>query len=318
MLYIDEIIPKSMELSPKNANQVGNMEEEEEEISDSFPKLSEMYYYLSNTSYNQHDQKLCLSSFPTSGQTSRSEQLAAIELLYPNTQTYDRFQCAAPASYYNLNHVPRTSIPNLQLSSLVSNSFGLNLSTGLISNTNRGGGCDESLEESIFLSNDHMQDQSSIPKQTSSASGNEATRTKRLNNIQKEQPFPDQAAKKCRFLSKSSCPALKVRKEKLGDRIAALHKLVAPFGKTDTASVLTEAIGYIKFLQDQIQTLSVPCMESSGSKPRRLTMQRNSRMDERKQEEQQMNGLRSRGLCLVPLSLHTSLPTMEGYLSDHC
>ncbi|KAG6498725.1 hypothetical protein ZIOFF_038447 [Zingiber officinale] len=46
---------------------------------------------------------------------------------------------------------------------------------------------------------------------------------------------------------------LKVRKEKLGDRIIALHQIVSPFGKTDTASVLLEAIGYIRFLHSQIE-----------------------------------------------------------------
>ncbi|PKA49329.1 Transcription factor bHLH110 [Apostasia shenzhenica] len=65
-------------------------------------------------------------------------------------------------------------------------------------------------------------------------------------------------AKKPRIEPRSSFSPFKVRKEKLGDRIAALQQLVAPFGKTDTASVLMEAIGYIKFLQDQVETLSVP------------------------------------------------------------
>ncbi|WOH03549.1 hypothetical protein DCAR_0622948 [Daucus carota subsp. sativus] len=46
-----------------------------------------------------------------------------------------------------------------------------------------------------------------------------------------------------------------VRKEKLGDRITALHQLVSPFGKTDTASVLLEAMGYIRFLEAQVQVL---------------------------------------------------------------
>uniref|UniRef100_A0ACD5TF71 Uncharacterized protein n=1 Tax=Avena sativa TaxID=4498 RepID=A0ACD5TF71_AVESA len=60
------------------------------------------------------------------------------------------------------------------------------------------------------------------------------------------------AAKKPRTETPSSMPTFKVRKEKLGDRITALQQLVSPFGKTDTASVLHEAIGYIKFLHDQV------------------------------------------------------------------
>ncbi|KAG6480673.1 hypothetical protein ZIOFF_057258 [Zingiber officinale] len=64
--------------------------------------------------------------------------------------------------------------------------------------------------------------------------------------------------KKARVQASSVMSPLKVRKEKLGDRIAALHQLVSPFGKTDTASVLLEAIGYIRFLHGQIQALSSP------------------------------------------------------------
>eukprot|EP00268_Persea_americana_P006978 TRINITY_DN12544_c0_g1_i2.p1 TRINITY_DN12544_c0_g1~~TRINITY_DN12544_c0_g1_i2.p1 ORF type:complete len:124 (-),score=24.92 TRINITY_DN12544_c0_g1_i2:688-1059(-) len=47
--------------------------------------------------------------------------------------------------------------------------------------------------------------------------------------------------------------SMRERKEKLGEKIAALQQLVSPFGKTDTASVLLEAMGYIKFLQEQVQ-----------------------------------------------------------------
>nr|KYP54249.1 Transcription factor bHLH68 [Cajanus cajan] len=61
--------------------------------------------------------------------------------------------------------------------------------------------------------------------------------------------------KKARVQPSSSQAPLKVRKEKLGDRITALHQLVSPFGKTDTASVLLEAIGYIRFLQGQIEVM---------------------------------------------------------------
>ncbi|RWW25660.1 hypothetical protein GW17_00009989 [Ensete ventricosum] len=56
---------------------------------------------------------------------------------------------------------------------------------------------------------------------------------------------------------RSSFSPFKVRKEKLGDRIATLQQLVAPFGKTDTASVLMEAIGYIKFLLDQVEVITI-------------------------------------------------------------
>ncbi|XP_038679287.1 transcription factor bHLH113-like isoform X2 [Tripterygium wilfordii] len=53
----------------------------------------------------------------------------------------------------------------------------------------------------------------------------------------------------------------KVRREKLGERVATLQHLVSPFGKTDTASVLHEAMGYIKFLQDQVQVLCSPYLQ---------------------------------------------------------
>ncbi|XP_072982509.1 transcription factor bHLH110-like [Typha latifolia] len=111
--------------------------------------------------------------------------------------------------------------------------------------------------------------------------------------------------RKPRFESRSSFSSFKVRKEKLGDRIAALQQLVAPFGKTDTASVLMEAIGYIKFLQDQVETLSVPYRRPSNNKKLR-TMQgvANEEKDMPKLD------LRSRGLCLVPLSC-TSYVTNE-------
>uniref|UniRef100_A0A0V0GTI8 Putative ovule protein n=1 Tax=Solanum chacoense TaxID=4108 RepID=A0A0V0GTI8_SOLCH len=51
----------------------------------------------------------------------------------------------------------------------------------------------------------------------------------------------------------------------MGDRITALQQLVSPFGKTDTASVLSEAIEYIKFLHDQVNVLSTPYMKSGAS-----------------------------------------------------
>uniref|UniRef100_A0A7N0U258 BHLH domain-containing protein n=1 Tax=Kalanchoe fedtschenkoi TaxID=63787 RepID=A0A7N0U258_KALFE len=123
----------------------------------------------------------------------------------------------------------------------------------------------------------------------------------------------------------------KVRKEKLGDRITALHQLVSPFGKTDTASVLLEAMGYIRFLQSQIEALSLPYL-GSGSRSTSQQQQQhhmrgqgerncifpedpgqllNENCTERKASAglQEPGGkgpnnkdLRSRGLCLVPVS----------------
>ncbi|CAM0945860.1 unnamed protein product [Alopecurus aequalis] len=144
------------------------------------------------------------------------------------------------------------------------------------------------------------------------------------------------AFKKAR--TQESSPAqstIKVRKEKLGDRITALHQLVTPFGKTDTASVLIEAIGYIRFLHGQIEGLTSPYLQPGGgngssggsfSKQQHeatvSTGERNSIFPEepgqllhdkatRKRRHTDQDGssgeeakkdLRSRGLCLVPVS----------------
>ncbi|XP_027126564.2 transcription factor bHLH68 isoform X1 [Coffea arabica] len=105
-------------------------------------------------------------------------------------------------------------------------------------------------------------------------------------------------SKKPRIQHSTAQPALKVRKEKLGDRITALHQLVSPFGKTDTASVLSEAIGYIRFLQAQIEALSSPYLGnvSGGSGSMGQGHQQQSVVQDRPKD------LKSRGLCLVPIS----------------
>ncbi|XP_006362967.2 transcription factor bHLH123-like isoform X2 [Solanum tuberosum] len=89
----------------------------------------------------------------------------------------------------------------------------------------------------------------------------------------------------------------KVRKEKMGDRITTLQQLVSPFGKTDTASVLSEAIEYIKFLHDQIGVLSAPYMESGASMQHLQSDIKSEDVREGRNKD-----LRSRGLCLVPIS----------------
>ncbi|MED6135154.1 hypothetical protein PIB30_117612 [Stylosanthes scabra] len=108
------------------------------------------------------------------------------------------------------------------------------------------------------------------------------------------------AFKRPRIETPPPLPTFKVRKEKLGDRVTALQQLVSPFGKTDTASVLHEAIEYIKFLHDQVTVLSTPYMKSGAS------IQRNQECDDRKESSSSevagKQDLRSRGLCLVPIS----------------
>lgn len=136
------------------------------------------------------------------------------------------------------------------------------------------------------------------------------------------------ASKKARVQPSSAPTTFKVRKEKLGDRITALHQLVSPFGKTDTASVLLEAIGYIRFLQNQIEALSTPYLgNGSGGSMRQQQQQHHSVQGEKKcifpedpgqllndnclkrkgapdqvSENEPKKDLKSRGLCLVPVS----------------
>ncbi|KAK4258805.1 hypothetical protein QN277_005213 [Acacia crassicarpa] len=91
------------------------------------------------------------------------------------------------------------------------------------------------------------------------------------------------------------------RKEKLGERIAALQQLVSPFGKTDTASVLHEATGYIRFLHDQVQVLCSPYLQAPPPSPHSLCNTGDG-------EEEAKGELSRRGLCLIPVesTLHVA------------
>ncbi|GFY89550.1 basic helix-loop-helix (bHLH) DNA-binding superfamily protein [Actinidia rufa] len=86
----------------------------------------------------------------------------------------------------------------------------------------------------------------------------------------------------------------KGKREKLGERITALQQLVSPYGKTDTASVLHEAMGYIRFLHEQVQVLCSPYLQRL---PSSLHLQEGGENGEAAAKKD----LRSRGLCLVPL-----------------
>ncbi|KAL2343922.1 hypothetical protein Fmac_005207 [Flemingia macrophylla] len=104
------------------------------------------------------------------------------------------------------------------------------------------------------------------------------------------------ALKRPRIETPSPLPTFKVRKEKLGDRVTALQQLVSPFGKTDTASVLHDAIDYIKFLHDQVNALSTSYMKNG------TPFQQQQECDDLKESEGPREDLKSRGLCLVPIS----------------
>jgi len=122
------------------------------------------------------------------------------------------------------------------------------------------------------------------------------------------------APKKARVQTSSSAQStLKVRKERLGDRITALHQIVSPFGKTDTASVLQETIGYIRFLLSHIEALSFPYLGGHGngnSMQQHHTVaseEINNNNGGGDDEEGSTKDLRSRGLCLVPVSCTSHL-----------
>ncbi|CAK9315750.1 unnamed protein product [Citrullus colocynthis] len=128
-------------------------------------------------------------------------------------------------------------------------------------------------------------------------------------SVIKEAPLLNQKASK-KTKPDATCSAGHAkRKEKLGERITALQQLVSPFGKTDTASVLHEAMGYIKFLHEQVQVLCSPYLQKSQLLSSQSTSGR---------ENGEIEGdLKSRGLCLIPVdcSLHLADCTVADFWS---
>lgn len=122
--------------------------------------------------------------------------------------------------------------------------------------------------------------------------------------ITKKKANGEPALKKPRLETPSPLPTFKVRKEKLGDRITALQQLVAPFGKTDTASVLHETIEYIKFLHDQVGVLSAPYLKNNGHHQVLRHLKSSSPDKSSKDDDSHASeiSLKGRGLCLVPIS----------------
>ncbi|URE06055.1 hypothetical protein MUK42_19219 [Musa troglodytarum] len=134
------------------------------------------------------------------------------------------------------------------------------------------------------------------PFNCSDQRGKSNSRARDSTSTREKRSATEPALKKPRIETPSPLPTFKVRKEKLGDRITALQQLVSPFGKTDTASVLHEAIDYIKFLHDQVRVLSSPHTKSGHQ------IQQVKSLDKPKHRQGPEEDLRSRGLCLVPVS----------------
>ncbi|XP_063936998.1 transcription factor bHLH112 isoform X2 [Daucus carota subsp. sativus] len=103
----------------------------------------------------------------------------------------------------------------------------------------------------------------------------------------------DTASKKPKHES-STVSSAKVPKAEWREKITSLQQIVSPFGKTDAASVLWEAINHIKFLRDQVHLLSNPYIKTNPIKDPWGGM-------DRKVRGQTEVDLKSRGLCLVPV-----------------
>uniref|UniRef100_A0A1J3J4G7 BHLH domain-containing protein n=1 Tax=Noccaea caerulescens TaxID=107243 RepID=A0A1J3J4G7_NOCCA len=122
-----------------------------------------------------------------------------------------------------------------------------------------------------------------------------AGKKKRCNEIS------DEVSKKAKCSGGSTLsPEKELPKAKLRDKITTLQQIVSPFGKTDTASVLQEAITYINFYQEQVKLLSTPYMKNSSS-INKEPWGGWDRDDENKRRPKHLD-LKSRGLCLVPIS----------------
>lgn len=89
----------------------------------------------------------------------------------------------------------------------------------------------------------------------------------------------------------------KEKKEMFSERITALQRLVSPYGKTDTASVLLEAMEYIRFLHEQVKVLSAPYIYSTPSV---------------QSQDNKPCSLRAKGLCLMPVSFTEGVASSNG------
>ncbi|KFK44896.1 hypothetical protein AALP_AA1G316900 [Arabis alpina] len=122
----------------------------------------------------------------------------------------------------------------------------------------------------------------------------------------------DEVSKKAKCGGGSISPEKELPKAKLRDKITTLQQIVSPFGKTDTASVLQEAITYINFYQEQVKLLSTPYMKNSSIKDPWGGWERE---DHNKRGAKHLD-LKTRGLCLVPIS-YTPVAYRDNSATDY-
>ncbi|CDY51324.1 hypothetical protein HID58_037548 [Brassica napus] len=95
----------------------------------------------------------------------------------------------------------------------------------------------------------------------------------------------------------------KERKDKVGERISALQQIVSPYGKTDTASVLLDAVHYIEFLHEQVKV----CILLFTRSKRSVSANSTATLVEIEQYS-----LSNRGLCLVPMESTAGVAQSNG------
>ncbi|EEF40796.1 transcription factor bHLH110 [Ricinus communis] len=302
-----------------------------EEMPDSFPKLSEVAYTSpcnieeshSLSTKTQYPHELGdHNHFLTSNGTSFSSghrhhhipelQLSAGELPYINSgQNSASLENSSSASNrYDFRHSTLQSLKSSNSNScfsLLSNSLDLNLQVLDLLNPTYGAASPNS-HGHYFMG--QLKDSPSSSSNKASIIEDGIDRKRRYNSSFPESKNFSVEAKKHKPASQLSSPPSKViKKEKIREKIATLQRLVAPYGKTDTASVLTDTIGYIQFLHDQVKTLSVPYMRPRQSKLTRTVKESLSKEDGKGQPKRD---LLSRGLYLVPTPYASFIDSYNG------
>ncbi|PNT61667.1 hypothetical protein BRADI_5g18500v3 [Brachypodium distachyon] len=145
----------------------------------------------------------------------------------------------------------------------------------------------------LTRANQHVQHITSLQARTCSRNGSGAASG--LKKRKSEEKLGGSQRKSKQDTSHTSPPKTQAP---VGERekVIALQHIVSPYGKTDRASVLLETIKHIEYLYEQIQLYSEPYIENSTKK---VHFQWGGQEEQKAGVE---HDLRSRGLCLVPVS----------------